>query len=537
MSAILRFHGAAGCVTGSCTLLETKQRRVLVDCGLFQGSKTLKQLNYAQFPFDARAIDAVLLTHAHIDHSGLLPKLMRAGFAGPIYATAGTRDLCAVMLPDAGAIQEMEVDSLNRRNQRRGLEAVEPIYTAQDAHDVIRQFRVVRLGDLVEITPGLRARWWNAGHILGSASIEVEVHDADGGAPTRVLFSGDLGAGGRDLADDPDGPVGIDHMVLESTYGDVERGEVSSDERRRILTRELALAHAAGGPLLIPAFAVERTQELLVDLIDLMEKTEAPPGPIFLDSPLAIRASDVFLKHGHDGAGGNPFESLRESRLLRFTESVSESREIERMRGWHVIVAASGMCDAGRVRHHLKRLLWRPEATVLIVGYQAVGTLGRLLHEGRREVRIQGEAVRVRATVREIDVYSGHADARGLVRWAQARQPVTGKLFLAHGEPPNLQGLSRRLTAAGFPRESVVVAELDQAYRISASRAEPDKDEIAPRLPRDAVSRLDWHNARADFLSALNEKLEGAGSDAERQVILESLKSSLNLGNAASGER
>jgi metallo-beta-lactamase family protein len=202
-----------------------------------------------------------------------------------------------------------------------------------------------------------------------------------------------------------------------------------------------------------------------------------------------------------------------------------------------VIVAASGMCDAGRIRHHLKRLLWRPEATLLIVGYQAVGTLGSLLREGRRDVRIQGEAVRVRAAVREIDVYSGHADALGLVRWVQARKPVGGRVFLVHGESPNLQGLSRRLVSLGFPRESLVIAELDQAYRLSASFAEPDKDEAAPRLTRNAVSRLDWHNARSAFLSALNEKLAAAVSDAERQSILETLQSSLHSGGGVRVEQ
>jgi metallo-beta-lactamase family protein len=200
-----------------------------------------------------------------------------------------------------------------------------------------------------------------------------------------------------------------------------------------------------------------------------------------------------------------------------------------------VIVAASGMCDAGRIRHHLKRLLWRPEATVLIVGYQAVGTLGRLLREGRREVRIQGDAVRVRAAVREIDVYSGHADALGLVRWVQARAPVAGKIFLVHGEPPNLQGLSQRLLLEGFSRERVLVAELDQSYRLSASRADSDEGGVAPRLPRDSVSRLDWHNARAAFLSALNGKLAAAGSDAERQSILEALQSGLNIESSGEG--
>ena len=534
MTATLHFHGAAGCVTGSCALLETELGRVLVDCGLFQGSKTLKELNYGPFPFAPDKVDAVLLTHAHIDHSGLLPKLMRDGFAGPIFATAGTRDLCAVMLPDAGAIQEMEVESLNRRNQRRGLDPVAPIYTARDAHAVMNQFRVAPFGEMIEITRDVRARWWNAGHILGSASIEAEVRGEKTNGLVRIVFSGDLGPGGRDLSADPEGPAGVDHLVLESTYGDVERGDVSTEERRRVLARELALAHAAGGPLLIPAFAVERTQELLVDLIDLMEKTEAPPGPIFLDSPLAIRASDVFLKHGNDGAGGNPYGKLRESRLLRLTESVSESREIERMRGWHVIVAASGMCDAGRVRHHLKRLLWRPEATVLIVGYQAVGTLGRLLSEGRREVRIQGEPVHVRAEVRTIDVYSGHADAPALVRWAKARGPVAGTTFLVHGEPPNLKGLSRRLVENGFPSGSVRVADLDQAYRLRAAGGEASEEPVAPRIAPDAVSRLDWHNARAEFLTTLNARLAAARDDAARQAMLEALQARLHEGEAAS---
>lgn len=525
MSALLHFHGAAGCVTGSCALLETKRARVLVDCGLFQGSKTLKSLNYEPFPFDAASIDAVLLTHAHIDHCGLLPKLMLAGFTGPIFATGGTRDLCMVMLPDAGAIQEMEVETLNRRNQRRGGEEVAPIYTAKDGRDVVTQFEVVRLGDLVDVAEGVRARWWHAGHILGAASVEVEVTDGDE-APMRLLFSGDIGPGGRDLMDDPAGPAGVDHVILESTYGDVERATVSTEERRSILAAEVSRAYTQGGPLLIPAFAVERTQELIVDLLDLMEGGKAPPGPIYLDSPLAIRASDVFFRHGQAESADNPYRALRGSRLLRFTESAAESREIERVKGWHVIIAASGMCDAGRIRHHLKRLLWRENATVLIVGYQAVGTLGRFLLEGRREVRIQGDVIKVRAAVREIDIYSGHADAGGLVRWAQARAPVAGKVFLVHGEPPNLKGLSRRLIAAGFAAENVVTARLDESYRLRAGGAE-FRAAGAPRIAHDAVAEPDWHNARAAFLSALNERLAKAADDAERQRLLEMLGAAL----------
>lgn len=525
MSALLHFHGAAGCVTGSCVLLETKASRILVDCGLFQGSKTLKSLNYEKFPFDPRSIDTVLLTHAHIDHSGLLPKLMIGGFKGPIFATAGTRDLCAVMLPDAGAIQEMEVESLNRRSERRGGEKVEPIFTVTDAREVMSQFRVVRLGDMVEVAEDVSARWWHAGHILGAASIEVECAEA-GSAPMRLLFSGDLGPGGRDLMDDPQGPAGVDHLILESTYGDVERATVSTDERRSILAAEMSRAFQSGGPLLIPAFAVERTQELIVDLLELMEENKAPPGPIFLDSPLAIRASDVFFRHGQADGADNPYRALRESRQLRFTESVAESREIERIKGWHVIIAASGMCDAGRIRHHLKRLLWKEDVTVLIVGYQAVGTLGRFLLEGRREVRIQGEVIKVRATIREIDVYSGHADAGGLVGWAKARGPVSGKVFLVHGEPPNVRGLSKRLDAAGFAADNVIAAKLDESYRLRPGGADAGAP-ADPRIARDSVAQTDWHNARAGFLSMLNAKLSAAKDDAERQRILDALEAAL----------
>jgi metallo-beta-lactamase family protein len=247
LSVKLTFHGAAGCVTGFCARLETGRTTVLIDCGMFQGSKTLKALNYGDFPFDVHAIDAVLLTHAHIDHSGLLPKLMRAGYKGPIYATAGTRDLCSVMLPDSGGIQESEVRHLNRRNQRRGRDAVEPIYTARDAHRTMELFRKVKLERPETVAPGLTVTYWEAGHILGSASIEVQVETDDG--PMTLLFSGDLGPGGRDYAADPKGPSGVDHLIMESTYGDRERLDLDGKGRRRLLAKELNAAHAAGGPV------------------------------------------------------------------------------------------------------------------------------------------------------------------------------------------------------------------------------------------------------------------------------------------------
>lgn len=518
MTPILTFHGAAGCVTGFCAALTTAHSTVLIDCGMFQGSKTLKALNYDDFPFDAGKVDAVLLTHAHIDHSGLLPKLMRAGFNGPIYATAGTRDLCAVMLPDSAHIQESEVDQLNRRNQRRGRPEVEPIYTTRDAERCLRQFAKIKLGDEVDIAPGLRARWWNAGHILGSASIEVIV-DADDG-PMRLLFSGDLGPGGRDYAADPQSPAGVDHLIIESTYGDRERDDPTPEQRRAILAEELRGAKAAGGPLLIPAFAVERTQELLADLLQVMEESPDVAGEIFLDSPLAIEATEVFLRRGWNPATErNPFEDILGAQRLRFLRKPMESDKLERIKGWHVILAASGMCDAGRVRKHLKRLLWRREATVLLAGFQAGGTLGRLLHDGEKNVRIQGEAITVRARIRDIDVYSGHADARGLVDWAKARQPVAGTVFVAHGEPAASAALKQNLAAAGFAADSIAIPEMDEAFSLSRTASTPlsgRKARIAPEAP----SRPDWHNIRAAFLGELNARLDAAPGDAARQALL-----------------
>lgn len=522
MTPTLSFHGAAGCVTGSCARLQTQQAMILIDCGMFQGSKSLKALNYGAFPFDPGQVDAVLLTHAHVDHCGLLPKLMLAGFEGPIYATAATRDLCAVMLADAGGIQEAEVEALNRRNQRRGLAPVEPIYTAADAARVMKQFRKVKLGQQVEVAPEISAVYWEAGHILGSASIEVAIGPA--GAQKRLLFSGDLGSGGSDFVADPQGPTGVDHLIMESTYGDRERAVSSGAMRRAALAEELNAAHAAGGPLLIPVFALQRSQELMVDLLQLMDDGDAPRGDIFLDSPLAIEASEVFLERGWNAAlQRNPFEPVRPSANLRFLTKPWDSDGLERLSGWHVILAASGMCDAGRVRKHLKRLLWRKEATVLLCGFQAAGTLGRLLADGAPRVSIQGDEVRVRARVRKLDAYSAHADAAGLTRWARDRAPVAGSIFLAHGEPAAALGLRDRLVAAGFDPDAILTPDLDEAFDLTEGRVTPRQPSPA-RLPPNSAARLDWHNHRVAFQMALNAALQGAGDDAAREALLRRLR-------------
>lgn len=529
----LTFHGAAGCVTGFCALLETDHARLLIDCGMFQGSKTLKALNYGDFPFDASSIDAVLLTHAHIDHSGLLPKLMKAGFRGPIHATAGTRDLCEIMLADSASIQESEVRQLNRRNQRRGRPEVKPIYTVRDAARCLDQFSKVKLGEPYKIMPGVTAIYWEAGHILGSTSIEVRVETADG--VETLLFSGDLGPGGREYAPDPQGPSGVDYLILESTYGDRERADLAGDARRTLLARELNEAHRAGGPLLIPAFAVERSQELLADILTLMEERQVPPADIFLDSPLAIEATEIFQRRGWNRATGeNPFASLVGVGRLKFLREPGESDRLDTLAGWHIIMAASGMCDAGRVRKHLKRLLWRRQATVLLSGYQAVGTLGRILEEGAERVSIQGEDIQVRARIRALDAYSGHADARRLVAWAKQRGPIAGGVFLAHGEPASLQGLKSRLSAAGLPADRIRIPAMDEAFSLTKAGA-VGSVRAARRIAPDAAARADWHNARAQLLMTLNQQLEAAPDDRARERIIAQLAGALRA-QAAAGE-
>ncbi|MDP1632765.1 MAG: MBL fold metallo-hydrolase [Caulobacter sp.] len=522
MKPTLTFHGAAGCVTGFCAELRTEHSRVLIDCGMFQGPKTLKALNYEPFPFKASEIDAVLLTHAHIDHSGMLPKLMLAGFKGPIFSTAATRDLCEVMLADSGGIQESEVRYLNRRNQHRGRPAVEPIYRARDAGRTMRLFERIKLGDEVQVTPDITAVFWEAGHILGATSIEVRV--AGEGEPMRILFSGDLGPGGSEFVADPQSPSGLDHLVMESTYGDRERTVIGAQERRATLAQEMRDAHDAGGPLLIPAFAVERSQELLADLMSVMDSGGAPHGPVFLDSPLAIKVTQVFLERGwNPDEKRNPFSGVSPSGRLRFLNKPSDSDRLDRLKGWHVILAASGMCDAGRIRKHLKRLLWREDATVLLSGFQAAGTLGRLLADGAKRVTIHGEDIRVRARIRMLDVYSGHADAKGLEAWALARKPITGSVFLAHGEPNAVKGLQARLAKAGFPPEQLVAPTLDETFTLGTGRAEV-VDTGPPRLAPDAPTALDWHNARADFLVSLNAALEETKGDPERAALIARLK-------------
>lgn len=505
----LTFHGAAHTVTGSCMEFVHADRSLLVDCGMFQGSRSLETLNTGDFAFDPRKIAGVVLTHAHIDHSGLLPKLVAHGFRGTIWCTGPTADLLEYMLADAGRIQEAEVERRNRRRDRAGEAPFEPIYTEEDALAAWRLCRAVDLERWFEPVPGFRARLWNAGHILGSASVELEA----GGV--RVMCSGDIGPDNKAFQLDPDGPGGFDHVVCEATYGDRAREAASIAERRKLLEAEVQAALVRGGNLVIPAFALERTQELLLDLDFLLRTGAIPNTQVFVDSPLANRVTGVFARYSaelEDTGGSNVFEHPS----FHFVSDVSESIRLNSVSG-AIILAASGMCEAGRIRHHLLHNLFRKDSTVLFVGFQAQGSLGRVIMEGARSVRISGSDVRVRAQIRRIDQYSAHADQTELLHWIEARMPVEGSLFLDHGEPEGLESLRRELQRR-IPALVVRLPELGETYGLAARQ--PAKRNATGRLELQRAVGRDWQNEYAAFVTGLKGELAHIDDVTKREEAI-----------------
>lgn len=523
----LSFHGAARTVTGSCFRLETEHGQILIDCGLFQGSKSEKELNYRPFPFPPDKITAVVLSHAHIDHSGLLPKLVKEGFRGPIYATSATTDLAEVMLPDSAHIQEIEVEHLNKRNARRGRATVEPIYVAADAFACLDRFRPTPYGSWFDVSPDIKIRFWNAGHLLGSASIEVEVSDADVGRSLRILFSGDVGPNFKLLQPDPDAPSDLDYVVCEATYGDTDRADATAESRRVLLRNEVLAARNPNGALLVPSFAVERAQELISDLVQLMNEGALPAIPIYVDSPLATKASGVFARHAAELEGGEDLIRSLNYRNVHFTESVEQSKALDHLREFHIVIAASGMCEAGRIRYRLKNWLWRDEATILLVGFQAQGTLGRILQDGAAAVRIQGEEFKVHARVRSIDLYSGHADGPELADWIRKRLPIHQNLFLVHGEEQALSGLQTRLSNIVEP-DKIILPVIDETFELTARGAHRPPSLVPLRIERQKMAHLDWHNDVSRLFLDINDALAAVADEKTRGVLIRRLRRALD---------
>jgi metallo-beta-lactamase family protein len=466
----LQVCGAAREVTGSCYLVEVGQLRFLVDCGLHQGGREEEEANFKPFPFRPSEIDFLLLTHAHIDHAGRIPRLVKEGFRGPVYCTPSTADLADIMLRDSAHIQEMEAEWTTRKARRAGRGSQEPLYTETDARNAQRLFQPVEYDQVLEPGPGVRACFRDAGHILGSALVEVWLNESDviAGGPedrppasdaathpasdaaarpgeVKMVFSGDVGQPDQPIIRDPSFVTDTDYLVMECTYGDrLHEGAGDPEEELAAILKE---AHATGGNVIIPSFAVGRTQELIYFLRKLCARDQLDM-PIYVDSPLASEATDVFRRHrevfdeeanGVMAEGGTLFNFPE----LHYTQSADESRALNEKSGI-IIISSSGMAEAGRIKHHLKHNLWRPEAHVVIVGFQAQGTLGRRIEDGEKMVRIFGEEIAVKAHIHRIEGLSAHADRDQLLAWASHFKPPR-LTFLTHGEPQAAEAFKQLL--------------------------------------------------------------------------------------------
>lgn len=436
----IQFCGAATGVTGSCHLVTTEKHKILLDCGQFQGGKTREAMNYEPFPFDPAEIDYMILSHAHIDHCGRIPLLVKRGFKGDIYCTDATADLVEVMLKDSGYIHEKEAEWKNRKNERAGRPAVEPLYTFNDAVDSLKFIKPVLYDQLIELNEEMKFVFNDAGHILGSAITEIWITEE--GQTSKIVFSGDLGVMDRPILRDPTIIKKADYVIMETTYGNRVHPSNSLDVTKLMdIIRETA---KHGGTTVIPSFAVGRTQELIYELnrvydSDSEYRKDFENLMVYVDSPMATTATEVFKKNAqvfddetkeYITKGDNPLDF----RNLKFTRTSQESMWLNTDPTPKVIISASGMCDAGRIRHHLKHNLWNRKSSIIFVGYQAEGTLGRLLLDGAKEVTLFGENIQVNAQIHNLEGFSGHADKDGLLAWLSGFQKVPKHVFLVHGE-------------------------------------------------------------------------------------------------------
>ena len=471
----ITFLGATKTVTGSNFLVEGAGKKFLVDCGLFQGKATEELENEEPFEFDINSIDFMLLTHAHIDHSGRIPKLYKEGYRKEIIATKATCDLCSIMLPDSGHIQEMEVSWENRKRVRKGESELEPLYTAEEAARSLELFKPVKYDEIIEIDENIHVRFNDAGHMLGSSTIEVWIRENE--KEEKIVFSGDLGNNDIPLLSEPTMIEDADYLVMESTYG--SRKHIKNDKKAEMFLDIVSETLDNKGTVVIPSFAVGRTQEILYELNKIKETKDDEKfmheyenlmkAPVYVDSPLAISATEVFRENANlfdeetqalIERGDNPLEFPG----LQFTRTADESKALNEKNESAIIISASGMCEVGRIKHHLKHHLWDPNSTVLFVGYQAPGTLGRRIVDGEKVVRIFGEEIAVNARIEYIEGYSGHADQEWLMNFIYSFITKPKHVFLVHGEPNGQEILKAKIEEeAKLP---VIIPEYGQTYTL-----------------------------------------------------------------------
>ncbi|MDD4075925.1 MAG: MBL fold metallo-hydrolase [Eubacteriales bacterium] len=534
----IRFCGAARCVTGSCHLITFADKSILVDCGMRQGADTKTGLPEGEFPFDPASLDAVLITHAHIDHTGLLPLLVKRGFKGSIYTTSATAELCSIMLPDSGHIQEQEAEYQSRKNERAGKPPVEPLYTAQDAVACMKYFKGVSYNETVTVTDGASVRFTDVGHLLGSAAIELWVEE--NGKKASVLFSGDVGRDDRPIIKDPESVDGADYLLLEATYGDRNHDASTDDEKKAQFANALKLAIARGGNIVIPSFAIGRTQEILFYIKRMLIENTVPGlerVPVYIDSPLGIAATDIYQKCEKEFYDQETRDMAKDGDTfafptLRVAQTADESKAINDQKGCNIIISSSGMCEAGRIRHHLKHNLYRADSTVIFAGYQAVGTLGRMLVDGAEKIKIFGEEIRVNATIDVLEGFSGHAGKDELIEWVQEMKVKPSCIYLVHGEESALSTLAAALESLQY---TVEIPELYDEIDLASGRrkkaevvpfkpaAQPQKDKKGRPAPiaADANDYAKRIRKQAQRITALLEQVEGSPENATLLRMME----------------
>lgn len=521
----ITFCGAAKEVTGSNHLVEAAGKKFLVDCGLIQGREIDEERNSDPFIYNSKDIDFMLLTHAHIDHSGRIPKLIKEGFRGAIYATKPTTELCEIMLADSGHIQESEIEWKNRKRKREGKELLEPIYTAKEGAESVKHFISVEYMDIIEIDENIRVRFNDAGHMLGSSIIEVWV--TENGKTTKVVFSGDIGNNDIKLLQPPTPITTADYVIMESTYGDRLHLQTAGEEKAKKFLDIVSSTLKRGGNVVIPSFAVGRTQEILYELNAIKERKdevevrqmykELMEATVYVDSPLASTATDVFKRNIElfdDEAqeriknGDNPLEFDG----LKFTKTVEESIRLNENKKPCIIISASGMCDAGRIKHHLKHNLWNEKNTILFVGYQAPNTLGRRIVDGEKVVKIFGEEIVVNAQIEYIEGYSGHADQEWLMNFIYSFRDKPKKVFLVHGEERAQKILKSKIESD--IEVSTIIPKFGDTYRI---------DEIVRKVSE--LTEEDLENIRksrlafVDNISKLNDEISILSGSIEDEIV------------------